>query len=288
MTYTPALTICESPKTIFSFNPAGISLLRHKPKEATFPQASVTQPDPLVQKLREGDEKTFDVLIAKYYSLMVRVALQYVPTQAIADEVVQETWLAFLESLQRFQGRCSIKTWLFRILTNRAKTRGVQEHRYVPLPDEMQTTDGVQNSEGHSETLNANQHHHDSRPALPQTCEHNDPEKILLSKEMEIHIESAIQALPPRQQQIIQLRDVEGWTSQEVRDLLNLSETNQRVLLHRARVSVRDKLAPLFQAGDNAPAKKRTRNESHAPHTVGQNNIKHPKDFLQTGAPSRI
>jgi len=223
-----------------------------------------------VQKLREGDEKTYGDLIAKYYSSMVRVALQYVPTQAIADEVVQETWLAFLESLQRFEGRCSIKTWVFRILTNRAKTRGMQERRYVPLPGEAQTKGGVQNSEGHSETLNGDEHPHDSGRFLPQTCEHNDPEKILLSKEWVTHIESAIQALPPRQKQIILLRDVEGWTSQDVRDLLHLSETNQRVLLHRARVRVRNKLAPLFQSSDDDSTKKRKCNGNRVPHTVGQ------------------
>jgi len=270
MTHTHSLTIFESPKTFFPFNPADTSLLLREPRESTLPKASVTKQDPLVQKLRAGDEETYSVLIEKYYSTMIRVALQYVPTQAIAEEVVQETWLAFLESLQRFEGRCSVKTWLFRILTNRAKTRGVQEHRYVPLPGETQVKEGVHKSEDSSETLNADQQPHDSGQVLPQTCEHNDPEKLFLTKEIGAHIESAIQALSPRHQQIILLRDVEGWTSEEVCDLLHLSEGNQRILLHRARVKVRNKLAPFFQSSDDAPAKKRTRNENHATHTVGQ------------------
>ena len=270
MAHAASLVISDSPQTFFSSNPIDTSFLFPDRGETTLPKASVTKQDPLIQKLREGDEETYAVLIAQYYSTMVRVALQYVPTQAIAEEVVQETWLAFLESLQRFEGRCSIKTWLFRILTNRAKTRGVQEHRYVPLPGETHTKEESQKSEDSSETLNANQQPHDSGRVLPQTREHNDPEKIFLTKEMVTHIESAIQALPPRHQQIILLRDVEGWTSEEVCELLHVSEGNQRVLLHRARVSVRNKLTPLFQSSDDAPAKKRTRNENHATHTVGQ------------------
>lgn len=250
MGYTQSLAIFDTPKPFFSSNPVGISLLRHEPRESTLPQASVTPPDPLVQKLREGDEETYGVLIAKYYSPMMRVARQYVPTQAIAEEVVQETWLAFLESLQRFEGRCSIKTWLFRILTNRAKTRGVQEHRYVPLPEETQTKEGSQKSEYSSETLNPDQQPHKTGRVLSQSCEPTDPEKNFLTKEMVTHIESAIQTLPPRHQQIIYLRDVEGWTPEEVCELLHISEGNQRVLLHRARVGVRDKLTPFFESSE--------------------------------------
>ncbi len=255
MSYPQSLVIIDGPKTFFSSNSPGTSLLLREPKESTPTQALVTHPDPVVQKLREGDEETFDALITKYYSSMIRVALQYVPTQAIADEVVQETWLAFLESLERFEGRCSVKTWLFRILSNRAKTRGVQERRYVELPGEMQTIEGSQQFNGKVEALNADEHHHHSQWSMAQTCEHADPEKIFLTKEWVTYIESAIQALPPRQKQIILLRDVEGWTSEEVRDFLNLSEGNQRVLLHRARVSVRNELAPYFQSSGNAQEK---------------------------------
>lgn len=251
MAYATSLAIFDSPKTFLSSNPAGTSVLFHEPKEVTLPQVSETHRDPLVQKLQNGDEETYEVLIAKYYSPMIRVASQYVPTHALAEEVVQETWLAFLESLGRFEGRCSIKTWLFRILTNRAKTRGVQEHRYVPLPGESHTKEETQKSEDRLESSNSDQQHHDSMRVLPQTCEHNNPEKDFLTKEAVTHIEAAIQALPPRHQQIIMLRDVEGWSPKEVCELLSLSEQNQRVLLHRARVRVRNELATFLQPSND-------------------------------------
>ena len=240
------------PKAVTS-NPVHTSWPFNDLRATTLSKASVIKQDLIIsQKLLEGDEETYEVLITKHYSSMVRVALQYVPTRAIADEVVQETWLGFLQSLQRFEGRCSIKTWLFRILTNRAKTRGVQEHRYVPLPGETHGKEDSQKPEGSRETLTHDRSHHHSLTVLPETCDHNDPETRLLAKEGVAHIESAIQALPPRLRQIIFLRDVEGWSPEEVCELLNLSVGNQRVLLHRARVRVRDYLAPVFQPSDSA------------------------------------
>ncbi len=250
----------------------------------------------LVQALRNGEEAAFCSLIEQYHTRLIRVARAFVSSQAIAEEVVQETWLAVLEGINRFEGRSSLKTWLFRILTNRAKTRGVQEHRYVPLPGETHGKEDSQKPEGTRESLSHDRSKHNASTELPTTCDHNDPETHFLVKEAVTHIESAIQALPPRYQQIILLRDVEGWTSAEVCDLLHLSEGNQRVLLHRARIGVRDYLAPFYQSSDDAPAKKdhvtKTRQliqlGNHKETFTNKAASEYKQNSLQVGAPSRI
>jgi RNA polymerase sigma-70 factor, ECF subfamily len=161
---------------------------------------------------------------------MLRVARLYVPSRAVAEEVVQETWLAVLSGLERFEGRSSLKTWLFRILTNRAKTRGRREARTLPFSafaadgDEEQTAVAVDRF--------ARDGHWVSPPR-------GVPEERLLAAEARRRIEGAITALPPNQRRVITLRDVEGLSAEEACNVLGLSETNQRVLLHRARAKVR-------------------------------------------------
>ena len=185
----------------------------------------------LVARLRAGDEAAFRALIEMYNAMLVRVARMYVSSQAVAEEVVQETWLAVLEGIDRFEGRSSLKTWLFRILTNRAKTRGIREGRSLPFSALEPEGPAVE-----SERFHGGEHAWPGHWAAPPT---GFPEERLLAGETREVIERAIEALPPTQRAVISLRDIEGWSADEVCNALTLSETNQRVLLHRARAAVR-------------------------------------------------
>jgi RNA polymerase sigma-70 factor (ECF subfamily) len=166
---------------------------------------------------------------------MLRIALLYAPSRAVAEEVVQETWLAILTGLERFEARSSLKTWLFRILTNRAKTRGQREGRTVPFS--ALATDGDEDAlaVGVDRFHGPNSRYHGHWAAPPRGV----PEERLLAAEARQRIETAIGALPPNQRRVITLRDLEGLSAEEACNVLGLSETNQRVLLHRARSKVR-------------------------------------------------
>ena len=185
----------------------------------------------LVARLRSGDESAFRALIEMYHAMLVRVARMYVSSQAVAEEVAQETWLAVLEGIDRFEGRSSLKTWIFRILTNRAKTRGIREGRSLPFSSLEADGPSVEADRFHGDG-HAWPGHWAAQPA-------GFPEERLLAGEAREVIERAIEALPPTQRAVISLRDIEGWSAEEVCNALTLSETNQRVLLHRARSSVR-------------------------------------------------
>lgn len=199
----------------------------------------------LIQALRNGDEAAFTALVEQYYTSMVRIAMIYVPDQAIAEDVVQETWIGVLRGLDRFEGRSSLKTWIFTILTNRAKTRAQRESRYVPLAtawgDEADDIEPVITPERFSAEG------HWSADQSPDTWE-AIPEDRLLSQETLSLIDEAINDLPPGQREVIRLRDIEGWSSAEVCNVLDISETNQRVLLHRARSKVRRALEQYLAA----------------------------------------
>jgi RNA polymerase sigma-70 factor (ECF subfamily) len=185
----------------------------------------------LVARLRSGDESAFRALIEMYHAMLVRVARMYVSSQAVAEEVAQETWLAVLEGIDRFEGRSSLKTWIFRILTNRAKTRGIREGRSLPFSSLEADEPAVEADRFHGDG-----HAWPGHWAAPPA---GFPEERLLAGETREVIEQAIEALPPTQRAVISLRDIEGWSAEEVCNALTLSETNQRVLLHRARSSVR-------------------------------------------------
>jgi RNA polymerase sigma-70 factor, ECF subfamily len=179
----------------------------------------------LVEALRAGDERAFEQLIRMYQGTLVRVAQMYVSSRAVAEEVVQETWLAVLTGIDRFEGRSSLKTWIFRILANRAKTRAQREGRTIPF-----------SALGDSEpAVEPDRFDHGQWAALPADW----PEARLLGGETLQMIAAAIDSLPATQRAVITLRDVQGWSAEEVRNALDLSETNQRVLLHRARSKVR-------------------------------------------------
>ena len=188
---------------------------------------------PFLDALRAGDERAFAALVDKYGPSLLRLAQLYVSSRAVAEEVVQETWLAVLTGIERFEGRSSLKTWLFRILTNKAKTRGQREGRTLPFSslasdgDEDQTAVAVERF---------------ARGGAWATPPRGVPEERLLAGETRARVEQAISALPPNQRAVITLRDVDGLSAEEACNVLGLSETNQRVLLHRARAKVRTAL----------------------------------------------
>ncbi len=180
----------------------------------------------LVEALRRGDEEAFASLVEELSPSMLRVARLYVPTQAIAEDVVQEAWVGVLRGIDRFEARSSLRTWIFRILTNIAKTRGIREGRSVPfssLGGDEPAVDPDRFVGGHW-------------ASPPRAWEGGER---LEAKETLDVIESEIAKLPPAQAVVITMRDIEGFDSEEVRNVLGVSETNQRVLLHRARSKVR-------------------------------------------------
>jgi RNA polymerase sigma-70 factor (ECF subfamily) len=190
----------------------------------------------IVAALHDGDEATFSALVREYGSSMLRVAQMYVRTRAVAEEVVQEAWLGVLRGIGSFEGRSSLKTWIFRILTNTAKTRGEREARSVPFSalegsgdDESAVAPERFQSEGRWA----------GHWAAPPSPWRDLPESRLLGAETRRVVAQAIAELPPAQAAVITMRDVEGFSADEVCNVLELSETNQRVLLHRARSKVR-------------------------------------------------
>jgi RNA polymerase sigma-70 factor, ECF subfamily len=203
----------------------------------------------LVEALRAGDEGAFKQLVERYHGPLLRVAQIFVPSREVAEEVVQETWVGVLNGLDRFEGRSSLKTWIFRILTNTAKTRGRREGRTLPF-SALRSPGNVPEPSVEPESFLDQAHarypgHWASKP--------NDwrllPEERLLGSETRTELAGAIEALPPAQRAVISLRDVEGWSSEEVCNALEISETNQRVLLHRARAKLRRALEEYFERG---------------------------------------
>ena len=198
--------------------------------------------DDELARLRAGDEATFAALVDRYGPSLVRVARLYVRSQAVAEEVVQETWLAVLNGLDRFEGRSSLKTWIFSILANIAKTRGVREARSIPFSEL-----GAREAAADEPAVDPDRFL-DSSAATPGAWALAPanwapiPDDRLLADETLERISDAIAQLPPAQRAVIALRDVEGFSSAEARAVLDLSEGNQRVLLHRARSKVRASL----------------------------------------------
>ncbi len=166
---------------------------------------------------------------------MLRIAMLYVSSRAVAEEVVQETWLAVFTGLERFEERSSLKTWLFRILTNKAKTRGQREGRTIPFSSLASDGDEDEPAVDVDRFLGPGHRYEDHWAAPPRSV----PEERLLAAEARERIDAAIAALPPNQRAVITLRDVEGCSAEEACSVLGVSETNQRVLLHRARSKVR-------------------------------------------------
>ncbi len=187
-----------------------------------------------VAALLAGDAAVFATLVDEHNDTMLRVARAILPSRSVAEEVVQETWLAILDGLPRFEGRSSLKTWMFRILTNRARTRAKREGRSTPLSSLGSDDDG--------DPIDIERFDPTGKWSRPPGRWEGSPEKLAADRELGAQIEAAIATLPERQRMVLELRDVKGWSSEEVRNVMEISETNQRVLLHRARARVRQAL----------------------------------------------
>ncbi len=196
-----------------------------------------------IDRLRARDERAFAELIDTHSRSMQRVARAYVSTDAVAEEVVQETWLGVLTGLDRFEGRSSLKHWIFVILANRAKTRGVVEHRTVPFAAMVarETADRF-HAVDPDRFLPADHERVPHHWATPPRRWELSPEDALSHGELLGVLRAAIATLPPAQRMVIVMRDLEGFPSDEVCELLALSPGNQRILLHRARSRVRTRL----------------------------------------------
>jgi RNA polymerase sigma-70 factor, ECF subfamily len=192
----------------------------------------------LLERLRAGDEQAFETLVDRYDTSLRRVARSFVRTDTSADEVVQETWLGVVTGLAAFEGRSSLRTWIFRILVNRARTRATRDARSLPF-SALETDEGPAVEPA---AFGADGRWVSAPPRLD-----GDPETGLLSAELRRHLRQAVEGLSPDQRAVITLRDLVGLPAAEVCDLLELTDANQRVLLHRARARVRTALLPLME-----------------------------------------
>jgi RNA polymerase sigma-70 factor, ECF subfamily len=185
----------------------------------------------LIAGLRRLDRDLVFELVERWSDAMLRLALVYVRGRAVAEEVVQETWIGVLEGIERFEGRSSLRTWVFSILVNQAKMRGERERRSLPF-----SALGAEPSMDPDHFLPADDPWAGHWAASPKPL---PPEEQLLAAELGERLGAAIRRLPAGQRAVVTLRDVEGWSAEEVCDLLQLSEANQRVLLHRGRCALR-------------------------------------------------
>jgi RNA polymerase sigma-70 factor, ECF subfamily len=188
----------------------------------------------LVLRLRSGDERAFIGLVERYQEPMLRLAASFVPSRAIAEEVVQDTWLALLRGLAGFQGRSSLKSWLFAICVNQARKTGTKEHRSVPVADPEPAVDPSR-FDGSGHWADPPEHWIEAAEGRLEAGKLADRVRVLIDE------------LPPRQREVVFLRDVEGMSSDEVCTVLDLSDGNQRVLLHRGRSRLRQRFEDEFR-----------------------------------------
>lgn len=200
---------------------------------ATRARAQAIDEVALIRRLRAGDEEAFVDLIRQHHQVMVRLARSYVPNTSVAEEVVQETWLAVLRGLPAFEGRSSVKTWLYAILLNRARTAGLKERRQIPTERPERAVD--------RHRFNA-----DGSWAFPPVHWADEVDDRVRAEQLTKSIRVAIDALPSSQRDVLTLRDVEGMTATDACEILGLEQGHQRVLLHRARNSVRNALEVEF------------------------------------------
>jgi RNA polymerase sigma-70 factor, ECF subfamily len=189
----------------------------------------------LLARIRDGDETAFNQLVDRYYPLTLHLARSYVRTQSVAEEVVQDAWIGVIEGLHRFEGRSSLKNWIAQIAINKARTRGAREARSLPFSSLANEDD-----DGIDPTLfrkpgDAFAGHWISYPPTWRSL----PDEATVMHETLGVVRDAIEALPEMQRLVLTLRDIEGWGSAEIATVLELTESNERVLLHRARTNVR-------------------------------------------------
>lgn len=184
----------------------------------------------LVRGLQAGNEKAFATLVDRHHQSLLRIARSFVTNTAVAEEVVQDTWMAVVRGISRFEGRSSLRSWLVGILVNRARTTGAREHRSEPIAPFEAVVDASRFDEG-------------GHWSFPPSHFSLDIEETVSVREL---IRSSLDQLPARQRQVVTLRDIEGLNGREVCDLLAISDGNQRILLHRGRTRLREELEAEF------------------------------------------
>jgi RNA polymerase sigma-70 factor, ECF subfamily len=197
---------------------------------------TVDEESELVTRLRAGDEQAFVQLVSRHHAAMLRLASSFVSSPAVAEEVVQDTWLGVLRGIDGFAGRSSFRTWLLRILVNRARSTGVREHRSVAVGDAGPVVDRSR---------------FDASGAWMSPPQHwiEDSEDRMQAQALAGQIQKTLGELPTRQREVVVLRDVDGLSSHEVCEVLEISDANQRVLLHRGRSHLRQALeAEMYRA----------------------------------------
>jgi RNA polymerase sigma-70 factor (ECF subfamily) len=209
--------------------------VRRKPAAAehastdSLPSASIPEEQELLRRLRAGDEAAFADLVERYHPAMIRLALLHVRSRAVAEEVAQDAWLGLLRGIDRFEGRSSLRTWLFRIVINRAISTGVRENVHLPVSDEeLEMTDGRFSQDGWWVT--------------PPTHWADEVLDRLTAPSLVARVNEVIAELPALQRNVVTLRDIDGLTAAEACAVLDISEGNQRVQLHRARTRIRSVL----------------------------------------------
>lgn len=205
----------------------------------------MSEPDEnlFLTRLRAGDEAAFRELLEAHHSALLRLARTFIKDTASAEEVVQETWVAVLEGLDRFEGRSALKSWIFSILANKAKTRAVRDGRMVLFSDMASDEDGDEAAVDPSRFKASGYWNEPPRPWDDYT-----PERLLSNAEMLRHLRLALDNLPEAQRAVVVLRDMEGCSAEEICNILGVSETNQRVLLHRGRSRLRRMLEDTLAA----------------------------------------
>ena len=213
--------------------------------------AFATEERDLLRALRRRDEAAFASIVDAHGSWMLRTARSFVGSRAVAEEVVQETWVSALRALDRFEGRSSLRTWLFTILVNAARRQAVREGRSISLSDLARREAAVAEPEFADRLFDG------SHPRWPDAWTtvvaawDRLPEERLLAGEIREGIETAVDALPSAQRIVFSLRDLEGWSAEEVCNALSISDSNQRVLLHRSRLKVRAALERYLERDDD-------------------------------------
>jgi RNA polymerase sigma-70 factor (ECF subfamily) len=202
----------------------------------------------LVEALRRGDEAAFAQLTDELNGPLTRLALAHVPSRAVAEEVVQDTWVGVIRGIDRFEGRSSLRTWIFQILLNNARTRGQREKRTLPFSSlRRRDPEGRDEPAVDADRFQGRRGEYPGHWARPPV-EWDSPEERLAGDAARGVMLTAISKLPERQREVLALRDIQGYTAEEACNALRLTETNQRVLLHRARSKVRAALERHFDS----------------------------------------
>ncbi|OQW35171.1 MAG: hypothetical protein A4E20_09780 [Nitrospira sp. SG-bin2] len=207
--------------------------------------------DQLLAKLRRGDDGAFEELVNTHHRSLIRMAMGYVADREVAEEVVQDTWMAVIEGLDRFEGRSSLRTWIFGIMIHKAKDRGVREKRHTTFSD-FETFD-----DDREETVDPSRFHQSGEWAghwalPPQPWDEQTPEKLLASQQAVSAMHRAIEALPSTLKAVLILRDVEGVEAKDTCEILKITETNLYVRLHRARERVRQAVETYLEGPHSA------------------------------------